>query len=68
MGADSAGTAEQLHHTEGSSLRVVLGLNAVPAPFLTYMFSQEGSVLGIEDTNVEIIPLDSHPTSNPAWR
>ena len=41
MGAHSAGTAEQLHHTEGSSLRVVLGLNAVPAPFLPYMFSQE---------------------------
>jgi hypothetical protein len=41
MGAHSAGTAEQLHHTEGSSLGVVLGLNAVPSPFLTYMFSQE---------------------------
>jgi hypothetical protein len=35
-------------------LRVVLGLNAVPAPFLTYMFSQEEPVLGIEDTNVEL--------------
>ena len=41
MGAHSAGAAEQLHHTEGSLLRVVLGLNAVPAAFLTYMFSQE---------------------------
>ena len=41
MGAHSAGAAEQLHHTERSSLGVVLGLNAVPAPFLTYMFSQE---------------------------
>src|SRR5882724_1651569 len=68
MGAHSAGAAEQLHHTERSSLGVVLGLNAVPAPFLAYMFSQEGSVLGIEDTNVEFIPLDFDPTSNPAWR
>src|SRR5947208_11867457 len=41
MGAHSAGTAEQLHHTEGSALGMVLELNAVPAPFLTYMFSQE---------------------------
>ena len=39
MGAHSAGAAEQLHHTEGSALGVVFGLNAVPAPFLTYMFS-----------------------------
>src|SRR5579864_716173 len=41
MGAYSASAAEQLHHTEGSPLRMVLGLNAIPAPFLTYMFSQE---------------------------
>src|SRR5207245_5101837 len=41
MGAHSAGTAEQLHHPERSLLGVVLRLNAVPAPFLTYMFSQE---------------------------
>ena len=34
MGAHSAGAAEQLHHPEGSALGVVLGLNAVPAPFL----------------------------------
>ena len=40
-GAHSAGAAEQLHHPEGSALGVVLGLNAVPAPFLAYMFSQE---------------------------
>src|SRR5258707_10415854 len=58
LGAHSAGAAEQQHHTEGSALGVVLGLNAVPAPFLAYMFSQEGSVLGVEDTNVEFIPLD----------
>src|SRR6266849_8204072 len=41
MGAHPAGAAEQLHHTERSLLGVVLGLNAVPAPFLTYVFSQE---------------------------
>jgi len=41
MGAHSAGAAEQLHHTERGPLGVVLGLNAIPAPFLTYMFSRE---------------------------
>jgi hypothetical protein len=41
MGAHSAGAAEQLHHTDRSLLGVVLGLNAVPALFLTHMFSQE---------------------------
>src|ERR1700751_3496418 len=41
MGAHSAGAAEQLHHTERSSLGVIFGLNAIPAPLLTYMFSQE---------------------------
>jgi hypothetical protein len=41
MGAHSAGAAEQLHHTEGGLLRMVLGLNAIPAPFLTYVFAQE---------------------------
>ena len=41
MDAHSAGAGEQLHHPEGSALGVVFGLNAVPAPFLTYMFSQE---------------------------
>src|SRR5579862_1761218 len=41
MGAHSAGAAKQLHHTEGGPLRMVLGLNAIPAPFLTYVFSQE---------------------------
>jgi hypothetical protein len=41
MGAHSAGAAEQLHHTERCLLGVILGLNAVLAPFLTYMFSLE---------------------------
>ena len=41
MGTHSAGAAEQLHHPERSLLGVVLWLNAVPAPFLTYVFSQE---------------------------
>ena len=68
MGAHSAGAAEQLHHTERSSLGVVLGPNAVPAPFLTYMFAQEESIFGIEDTNEKFIPLDFDPMSNPAWR
>src|SRR5438876_1381567 len=40
MGAHSAGSAQQLHHTERSSLGVILGPDAVPAPFLTYMFAQ----------------------------
>src|SRR5262252_6516751 len=41
MGAHPTGAAEQLHDTEGGPLGMVLGLNAIPAPFLTYMFSQE---------------------------
>src|SRR5260370_37726737 len=40
IGAHATGSAEELHHTERSSLGVVLGSNAVPAPFLTYMFAQ----------------------------
>jgi hypothetical protein len=68
MGAHSAGAAEQLHHTERGSLGMVLGLDAIPAPFLTYMFSQQQSSFGIEDTNAKFIPLDFHPASNPPWR
>src|SRR5437016_2279088 len=41
MNAHSAGAAEQLHHTERGSLGMVLGLNAIPAPLLAYMFAQE---------------------------
>ncbi len=45
---------------------MVLFLDAVPATFLAHMFPQQQTVVGIEDANVEFVPLHSDQASNPA--
>jgi hypothetical protein len=47
--------------------RVVLFLNAIPATLLAYMLAQQQTVFGVEDANVEFVPLHSDQASDPAW-
>ena len=66
VSAGSAGSPQQLGDTQRSVFRVVLFLDAIPAAFLAHMFPQQQTVVGIEDTNVEFVPLHSDQASDPA--
>src|SRR5207244_7492342 len=61
-------TRQQLRRCERRLLRVVLGLNAMPAPFLADVLSQKLMGSRIENTDVKQVPLHFDELSNPAGR
>src|SRR5580658_2095280 len=46
---------------------MVLFFYAIPAGFLAYVLSQQQSVFGIEDANIQLIPLHLYFASDPTW-
>src|SRR5664279_4556396 len=42
--------------------------NAIPAALLAHVFAQELPGLGIEQSNIQLIPLHSNHAPDPAWR
>src|SRR5712691_3626582 len=62
----TSGTSQQLRCGEGGFLGIVLGLDAMPATFLSDVLAQELMGLRIENADVKRIPLDVDELSNPA--
>ena len=64
----AAGAAQQLRSAQRCLLGVVLVLDAIPAALLAHVFAQQLPGLGIEQANIQLIPLHSQQTPDPARR
>src|ERR1019366_522393 len=64
----TTGSPQQLGSAQWCSLGVVLFFNAIPAALLAHVFAEQLPGLGIEQANVQLIPLHSKHTTDPARR
>ena len=64
----AARSPQQLRSAQRRSLGVVLFFNAIPAALLAHVFAQQLPGLGIEQTNIQLIPLHSQHAPDPARR
>src|ERR1019366_3760953 len=64
----TTGSPQQLGSAQWCSLGVVLFFNAIPAALLAHVFAEQLPGLGIEQANIQLIPLHSKHTTDPARR
>src|SRR5262249_26156223 len=68
VGAGRAGSPQQLHGRQRSSLRPVFFLNPMPPRFLTQVLSHKLTRSWIQESDMEPIPLDVHQPPDPSRR
>src|SRR5262249_27387416 len=69
VGAGRAGSPQQLHGRQRSSLRPVLFLNPMPPRFLPQVLAHKLARSWIKESDMEVIPLDVHQPPDPSrWR
>ena len=59
---------QQLGSAQRCSLGVVIFFNAIPTALLAHVFAQQLAGLGIEQANIQLIPLHAQHAPDPAWR
>jgi len=64
----SARSPQQLGGTQRRALGMILFFDAIPSPLLAHVFAQQLPGLGIEQTNVQLIPLHAQHAPDPARR
>src|ERR1035438_5940204 len=64
----AARSPQQLRSAQRCSFGVVLFFNAIPAALLAHVFAQQLAGLGIEQTNIQLIPLHAQHAADPARR
>jgi len=64
----AARSPQQLGSAQRRSLGVVLFFDAIPSALLAHMFAQQLPGLGIEQTNIQLIPLHAQHAPDPARR
>src|SRR5271165_3731920 len=68
MQSSSTGPPQQLRGAQGRPLGAVLGLDAIPSSLLAQVFAQQLPGLGIEQADIQVIPLHPDLASDPARR
>ena len=62
------GGTQQGEGFRGRATRTIRVFDAMAAARRAQMLAEQLSRRGIEQSDVELVPLHRHPVSNPAWR